>query len=117
EGEGRARMGLDDSSRVEPRSERIERPLFRALGLSCADAQQKSLGRRAVGADASFKLPGGAEPPRRTRVLQHRAQRSLLAPLSKCGEHSHPASIEGKTLSEVLPVVRRDNLSCQMNFR
>src|SRR5262249_62417816 len=59
-------------------------------------AQQKSVGRRAVGADASFKLPGGAEPPRRTGVLQHRAQRSLLAPLSKCGEHSHPPRLRAK---------------------
>src|SRR5258706_4833134 len=32
-----------------------------------------------------------------------------LAPLSKYGEHSHPPRIEGKTLSEVLPVGRRDN--------
>src|SRR5262245_6982181 len=115
--ERRGHMRLDDWSRVQPRSERIERPLFRALGLSRADAQQKSLGRRAVSADASFKLPGAAEPPRRTRVLQHRAQGSLLAPLSKCGEHSHPPSIERKTLSEVLLVGRRDNLSCQINFR
>ena len=38
------------------RSERIERPLFRAFSLSRANAQQKSLGRRAVGADAFFKL-------------------------------------------------------------
>src|SRR5262249_34811190 len=72
--------------RGKQRTERIERPLFPALGLSRADAQQKSLGRRAVGADTFFKLPGGTEPPRRTGIPQP----SLLAPLSECGEHSHP---------------------------
>src|SRR5215470_4771522 len=80
------------------RSEGIERPLFRAFGLSRADAQQKSLGRKAVGANAFFKLPGRTEPPRRTGILQHGAQRSLLTPLSKCVEHSHPPRIDGKNL-------------------
>src|SRR5262245_38016563 len=88
---------------VVKRLERIERPLFRAFGLFSPYAQQESLGCRAIGADASFKLSGGAEAPRCTRILQHRAQSSLLAPPSKCGEHSYPPRIESKTLSEVCP--------------
>src|SRR4029077_10480224 len=35
---------------------------------------------------------------------QHRAQLSLLAPLSEYGKHLHPPTIGGKTLSEPLPV-------------
>src|SRR5262249_62194053 len=103
--------------RGKQRTERIERPLFPALGLSRADAQQKSLGRRAVGADTFFKLPGGTEPPRRTGILQHRAQPSFLTPLSECGEHHILPGLTAKTLSEVLPVGRSDNLSCQINFQ
>src|SRR5262249_23705945 len=82
--------------RRKPLLERVERPLFRAFGLSRTYASQKPLGRKAVRADAFFKLPGGTVSPRRTGRPQQRAQRSLLIPLSERGEHSHPPSIDGK---------------------
>src|SRR5262249_10839341 len=89
---------VEPAGELKPRSERIERPLFRAFGLFRADAQQKSLGRRAVGAGAFFKLAGGTEPARRSGVLQHRTQASLLPPCSDGVKHSHSPTIAEKTL-------------------
>jgi hypothetical protein len=70
---------------------RSQRPFLGDLGLSCTDCQEQALRRGSVGADALLKLPGRPEPPGGSRVLQHCAKRSLLAPLAdRSPIHSHP---------------------------
>jgi hypothetical protein len=68
-----------------------QRPFLGDLGLSCTYCQEQALRRGSVGADALLKLPSRPEPPGGSRVLQHCAKRSLLAPLAdRSPIHSHP---------------------------
>jgi hypothetical protein len=76
---------------------RSQRPFLGDLGLSCTYCQEQALRGGSVGADALLELPSRPEPPGGSRVLQHCAKGSLLAPLAdRSPIHSHPP-IDGST--------------------
>jgi hypothetical protein len=70
---------------------RTQRPFFGGVGLSCTDCQKQALRRGSVGTDSLLELPDRPEPPGGSGVVEHRTQRSLLAPLAdRSPSHSHP---------------------------
>src|SRR5262249_38128578 len=85
--EKRTRLGVLMSTLLK----RNQRPFLCDLGLSCTDCQEQALRRGSVGADSLLKLPSRPEPSGGSRVLQHCAKGSLLAPLAdRSPIHSHP---------------------------
>jgi hypothetical protein len=83
----RTRLGLFMSTLLK----RSQRPFLRDLRLSCTDCQEQALRRGSVGTDSLLKLPSRPAPPGGSRVSQHCAKRSLLAPLAdRSPIHSHP---------------------------
>src|SRR3954452_23986133 len=74
------------SRKIRPAScgpERSQRPLFGCFRPSRTDGEEQALRRCAIGGNSLFELPDRSAALCRPRIIQHVAERLLLAPLDE----------------------------------
>ena len=80
---------------------RTQRPFLGGVGLSGTDCQKQAFRRGSVGTDSLLELPDRSEPPGGSGVCEHRAKRSLLAPLAdRSPSHLHPPKMNVRTIDQ-----------------